>query len=150
MEAMACVQARSQELTMYTDRFSAWSAAMTTGARKASAGVVLLMSLAGAGAAGAADVYWSVGVHSPGVHVGVSNTPPVVVSTRPVVVHAPPRVVYAPPVVVYHAHPVHRAGWVPPGHAKNGKAWGHRHMHADAHGRYDGRWERDHRHGGRR
>ncbi len=137
---------------MCTDRFSAWRTAMATGARKASAGAVLLVSLAGAGAAGAADVYWSVGVHSPDVHVGVSNTPPVVVSTRPVVVHAPPRVVYAPPpVVVYHpAHPVYRAGWVPPGHVRNGKAWGHRHAHAERHGRYDGRWEHDHQRGGRR
>lgn len=137
---------------MYTDRFPAWRTAMATGARKASAGVVLLVSLAGAGAAGAADVYWSVGVHSPGVHVGVGNAPPVVVSTRPVVVHVPPRVVYAPPpVVVYHyAYPVYRAGWVPPGHAKHGKARGHRHAHAEVHGRHDGRWEHDRQRGGRR
>lgn len=86
----------------------------------------------------AQDVYWSVGVHSPGVSVGVSNAPPprpVVVypqpvyQPRPVVVY--PQPVYHPrPVVVYPAavHP----GWGPPphhwkkGHKHHHKHYGHR------------------------
>jgi hypothetical protein len=49
------------------------------------------------------DVYWSIGVQSPGVAVGVSNAPP-----APVVVHQAypvyqPRPVYQRPVVVHQA-----------------------------------------------
>ncbi|WP_372661604.1 hypothetical protein [Hydrogenophaga sp.] len=51
----------------------------------------------------AGDVYWSVGVHSPGVAVGVSNAPPVVVRPRPVVVYQEP--VYQERVVVYEQRP---------------------------------------------
>lgn len=70
------------------------------------------MALMTGGAAQAADVYWSIGVHQPGVHVGVSNAPQVVVAPPPVVVYAPP---------------VYRTGWTPPGHGK------HLHKH---HARY--------------
>ncbi len=70
-----------------------------------SAAAAIVMS--SAGVAQASNVYWSIGVHQPGVHVGVSNAPPVVVQ-YPVVVHNPrPVVVTSPP---------HHAGWVPPGH----------------------------------
>jgi hypothetical protein len=59
------------------------------------------------GVAQAGTVYWSVGVHQPGVYVGVSNSPPLV-APYTVVVHAPqPALVATPP---------HRVGWVPPGH----------------------------------
>lgn len=54
---------------------------------------------AGASNAHAGDVYWSVGVQSPGVQLGVSNAPP-----APVYVHRPrPQAVYVQPtpVVVY-------------------------------------------------
>jgi len=64
-------------------------------------------ALSAAGVAQAGNVYWSVGVHQPGVHVGVINTSTVVVQ-YPVVVHAPRRLVVAPPP--------HRVGWLPPGH----------------------------------
>lgn len=69
----------------------------------------------------AGDVYWSVGVHQPGVSVGVSNAPPVVVQSAPRVIYAPaPRVIYSPaPVVVYPA-PLYRTRWMPPGHRKHG------------------------------
>ena len=87
-----------------------------------------------AGAARADNVYWSVGVNSPGVSVGVSNAPPVVVypqpiyHPRPVVVY--PQPVYHPrPVVVYPAavHP----GWGPPPHHwKKGHPHGKGHKHA--------------------
>lgn len=88
-----------------------------------------VVALSGAGVAQAADVYWSIGVHQPGVQVGVSN--------------APPRVVYGPPPVVVYGPPVYRAGWAPPGH---GKHW---HKHRDRHHGWDDDHRRDHRHGGR-
>jgi hypothetical protein len=61
---------------------------------------------AGMSQARASEVYWSVGVHSPGVQLGVSNAPP-----RPVYVQRPSRVYVQPaPVVVYpgyrHVRPV--------------------------------------------
>lgn len=57
------------------------------------------------------NVYWSIGVNSPGVSVGVTNSRPVAVYPAPVVVHSPPPVVYAPPPVVYGPPPV---VYVPP------------------------------------
>ncbi len=96
--------------------------------------------------AGGADVFWSVTMSSPGVHVGVANGP-VVVRERvyaPRVVHAHPPVIYAPPRVVY-GHPGHP-----------GRHYGHYHGRGhDRHDRHD--WHRhdrrdrddDRRHGGR-
>lgn len=98
---------------------------------------------AAAGAARADNVYWSVGVHSPGVSVGVSNAPPVVVHTRPVVVYPQqvlvvPQPVYHPrPVVVYPAS-VHPGWGPPPQHWKKGHPHKHGHKHA-RHGRDDRR-----------
>lgn len=66
----------------------------------------------GASVAQARDVYWSVGVNSPGVSLGVSNAPPVY-ARPPVVVYQQPPVVYqtaptviytSPPAVVYRPH----------------------------------------------
>lgn len=67
----------------------------------------------------ARDVYWSVGVNSPGVSIGASNAPvvvhqppayyyapPVVVQPAPVYYHRPPAVVYGPPVVYAPPRPV--------------------------------------------
>ncbi len=104
------------------------------------------------------DVYWSIGVHSPGVVVGVSNAPPprpVVVYPQPVVVHQPAPVVvyghpypYARPVVV-HPRPVVYHGW---GHGPrwddrhDRRHWKHRHHDRyDRHGRGDDRWDDDDR-----
>lgn len=60
---------------------------------------------AGMSQAQARDVYWSVGVQSPGVQVGVSNAPPPVYVQRPRPVYVQPA-----PVVVYpgyrHVRPV--------------------------------------------
>ena len=61
------------------------------------AGFVALLVSTSASANG---VYWSVGVSSPGVQVGVQNAPPVVYQT-PVVVYQQPQVVYQQPQVVY-------------------------------------------------
>lgn len=80
----------------------------------AMAGVAVAL-LAGAGTAQARDVYWSVGVNSPGVSVGVGNYgQPVYVAPAPVYVpppvyYAPPPrpVYYAPPAPVYYAPPAY-------------------------------------------
>ncbi len=109
------------------------------------------------------DVYWSIGVNSPGVSVGVSNAPPpreVVVRPRPVVIHQPAPVViqqpyaYVRPVVV-HPRPVVYHGW---GHGPrwdDRRHWQHRHHHDrydrdDRHGRGDDRWDDNDDRGGRR
>lgn len=79
---------------------------------------VLGLALLGVGAAQAGNVYWSIGVHQPGVHVGVSNSPPVVYAPRHVVVTQPPVVVVSPP---------HHGGWMPPGQRKH---------HREGHGKF--------------
>jgi hypothetical protein len=91
---------------------------MTTEAKSSAAALALVAAL-GLGASGAAqaghddvDVFWSIAMSQPGIHVGVSNMPaaPVVVYERPHV-HArpvyvpPPRVVYLPPHPVHRVHP---------------------------------------------
>jgi len=53
----------------------------------------------------ARDVYFSIGVNTPGVSVGVSNAPPVVYHP-PAFVHYPPPVVHYPPAVVHYPQPV--------------------------------------------
>ncbi len=125
---------------------------MTTQAKSSIAALALVGAL-GLGASSAAqaghddvDVFWSIAMSQPGLHVGVSNMPaaPVVVhERRHVHVHPqpvyvpPPRVVYLPPPPpVYHVQPRH------PGHAY---AYGRdRHDHWD-----ERRGHRDHdRHGG--
>ena len=94
---------------------------MTTKAKTSLAALALLATL-GLGASGAAqaqggDVYWSIGMYTPGVTVGVSNAPVVV---QPAVVYAPAPVVVAPrpviygaPVPVYYGYPQFRRhhGW---------------------------------------
>ena len=80
---------------------------------------ILVTGLLAAGTLGAAgmaqarsDVFWSVGVGSPGVAIGVGNLPPpVYVQPRPVYVqprpvyYGPPPAHYAPPRVVYRPGP---------------------------------------------
>ena len=99
-------------------------------AMAAAAGVALAL-LSGAGTAQARDVYWSVGVNSPGVAVGVSNGGyPVYVAPAPV--YVPPRPVYyaPPPPVYYRGHDHHWRG----------------HHHHDRHRGHDGhRGHRGHR-----
>lgn len=114
------------------------------------------------------NVYWSIGVNSPGVSVGVTNTRPVAVYPAPVVVHAPPPVVYAPPPVYYSPPPVVYSP--PPSRSVRPVAvypapvtvypapvvvYGHphkRHRHWDDHpgrGHKHGHWRDDDRRGGR-
>ncbi len=117
---------------------------MSKTTRSSLAALALLAAL-GLGASGAAqagdrdvDVFWSIGLSQPGVHIGVSNMP-----ARPVLVHEPryvyshPHPVYVPPRVVYYQpHPVYR---VHPGHHGHGH-WKHR--GDDRHSRWDGRHDR--------
>lgn len=112
------------------------------------AGMALAAGL-GLGASGSAqagtDVFWSIAMSQPGIHVGVSNGPVLVHAPR---VYVPPRVVYAPPHPVYHVHPGYHHGH---GHGH----WKHhdRHRGHDQHGRGYDRHDRDehaHRGGGGR
>lgn len=116
------------------------------------------LALAGLGFAGAAqagnEVYWNVGVGSPGVQLGVSNAPPVYYQPAPVyrppvyvqpypVYVAPPQVVYVRPAPIYVA-PTYYAPtqYVQTGWERPGRGWGHGHRHhkKDRYesGRYDG------------
>jgi len=102
---------------------SAGRAAWRTGLAMAALAVGLTWAC---GAAQAADVYWSVGVQSPGMMVGVANwapPPPVYAVPAPVVVYQQPRLLPPPP-------PVYQLGWAPPGHR-------HHHHH---HWRDDDGW----------
>jgi hypothetical protein len=85
-------------------------------AARAGLGVALVvaawgLSTAASQAQARDNVYWSVGVNSPGVAVGVSNAPPVVYGypvydPRPVVVY--PRPVVVAPQPVYYGPPAYR------------------------------------------
>lgn len=102
---------------------------------------VAALTLACAGAASAQDIFWSIGMSSPGVQVGVSNAPPVVVYPQPVVVHRPmvvaprPVVVQSQPVIYVQSAPL----MLPP--RVEYRDW--KHGHHD-HGRHRG-WDRDER-----
>jgi hypothetical protein len=70
-------------------------------ARTAAAWALGAATLAAAGAAQAReDVFWSIGLASPGVQLAVGNAPAVVVHPRPVVVQAAP-VVHVQPAPVW-------------------------------------------------
>ena len=102
-------------------------------------------ALGASGAAQARDVFWSVGVASPGVQVGVSNAPPVVYQRpvfvpqpvyygQPQVVYTQPQVVYTQPQVVYQPQPYYvQSAWAAPVYYPG---WG-----ARQHWRH-GRWDR--------
>lgn len=79
--------------------------------RKLIAWLVTAAGALAAGSANAGDVYWSVGISSPGVGTVISNAPPAPVYMAPApVVYAPPPVVYAPPPrVIYRPVPVYTA-----------------------------------------
>ena len=125
--------------------------------RLAAAAVVGASALVAGGAAQARDVFWSVGVGSPGVQVNASNAPqllyprPVVVVpqpvyyTQPAVVYQPPQLVYGPPAVAYAPATYYvQSGWAEPGYRQ-----GWRPRHHGRHGNWDQeRWDRgDDRHG---
>lgn len=124
---------RSKMLSLPWQRTSGWSRAVAVVTLAAGAWALS----ASMGQAHASDVYWSVGVHQPGVSVGVSNAPPVVVGypSYPVVV---PRVIYGPPPAVVIAPQPRVIGWAPPGHRKHWK----KHHHYRGDDRWDDRrWD---------
>ena len=104
---------------------------------------VLLAGAAGFAANARADnVYWSVGVASPGVSIGVSSgwPGPVYVQSAPVYVRPAPVWVQPMPVapVYYQAVPFYQPGWAPPGralgwHRKHGHLHGYQHGHESPH-----------------
>lgn len=134
---------------------------MTTQA-KSSIAALALVAAAGLGASSAAhaggDVFWSIAMSQPGVHVGVSNAPPVPIlvhESRPIYMPPPPPPVYVPqPRVVYlpPPPPVYRAtyygygygpgyghGW---GHDRGRRGWEERHERHEHRGGYEGRGDR--------
>lgn len=130
--------------------------------------------LAGLGMTGAAqardDVYWSVGLSSPGVQLGFANAPPLMIQQPvfsqpypfygeprtvyrqpPVVYLAPRPIVYVRPAPIYVAPPQYiRAGWDRPGRGWDRRRGHGRHQHDRFEpGRFDGEraghGRRDHR-----
>ncbi len=96
----------------------------------ACAGVVALLALGLSGTAQAQTVYWSVGLSSPGVQLGVGSAPPVLLlqpgyqpGYQPVYLQQRPVYVAAQPVYYVRPAPVHvappqyiRADWRYAGH----------------------------------
>lgn len=104
------------------------------------AGLAVTLALT-ATAAQAGDVFWSVGVNSPGVAFGVSNAAPVYVAPAPVYVAPPPVAVYAPPPVVVPA-PTYRVGWMAPAPAPV-YPWGWGPRYREEHHHHHRGWDRD-------
>ena len=158
---------KTMSLSTHWSRTSALARGLTLAAMAAGAWALS----AGLTQAHANDVYWSVGINQPGVSVGVSNAPPVMVHQYPTVRHHPvvvnpypvvqhrPVVVYPQPVVVHQPYPyvrpvvmapqpVYVQGW---GHSprwddrrdRRHPKWQKRH---DRHDRYD-RYDNDDRYG---
>jgi len=87
---------------------------------------VALAALGGVGSAQAQNVFWSVGLSSPGVNVGLSNAlpmyQPVYQESYPVY-GAPQPVIYVRSAPVYRVAPQYiQAGWRYPGHRRG---WQH-------------------------
>jgi PXPV repeat (3 copies) len=117
----------------------------------AAAGALAIAALGVTTAAQAGDVFWSVGISSPGVQVGVANGPvyqyypqPVYVQPQTVYVHPAPVYVRPAPVYVqpapiyYRPAPVYRAGYVVPVPVYR-PGFGHGHGHGHRQG-----WDRNH------
>ena len=100
---------------------------------KALAAVVLLAGAASfVGSARADNVYWSIGVASPGVAVAATNAHPGPIYVQPAPVYVQPRLVYGQLVQVY-VQPVlvQTPVWAPPGRAHG---WHKKHHHEREHG----------------
>lgn len=82
-------------MSLSTSSFFKWATAVALG------GTALL-----AAHTAQAQVNWSVGVHAPGISVGVANPAPVYYSPPPVY-YSPPPVYYRPPPVYYRPAPVY-------------------------------------------
>lgn len=124
-------------------RSSGWARGLTIATL--AAGAWALSGIGTQAQARGGDVYWSIGVNSPGVAVGVSNAPPVYYAPRPVyhaprpIYYAPPPVYYVPPPAYYAPRPIYRSQW---GHNPRWDDRRHGYGHRD-------RGHRGHRHGHR-
>lgn len=99
-------------------------------AGKAALAGAAMLGFAGAAQAGG-NVYWSIGVGSPGVSVGVTNARPVYVQPAPV--YYQPQPVYVQPAPVYYQpQPV----YVQPAPVYYGRPYGHKKHHGHGHGHY--------------
>jgi hypothetical protein len=110
---------------------------------------VTVLTLGASAAQAQEDVYWSIGMSAPGIQLGVSNAPAVVVRPPVYAVPAPvyaipapvypaPRVVYEPPRQVYYrqAMPVHY------GHTGYAYGWrGEERFEHERESSHDGRME---------
>ncbi len=120
---------------------------------------VALATLGMAGAAQAQNVFWSLGLSSPGVQLGLSSAPPVMlvqpsyqpvyetvyVAPRPVYV-APRPVVYLRPAPVYVAPPLYlQADWRYPGYRRGWQQRQERHENQGREGERWGHGEQGHR-----
>jgi hypothetical protein len=156
---------KALSFTTAWSRSSGWARGLTIATL--AAGAWALSGIATQAEARGNDVYWSIGVNSPGVAVGVSNAPPVYYEPRPVYyeprpVYHEPRPVYHAPRPVYHApRPIYYAPapvyYAPPPifHAPRPvyrSHWGHGPRFDDrrhGHGNRGDRGHRGHRHGDR-
>ncbi|HYW56536.1 MAG TPA: hypothetical protein VE934_06235 [Polaromonas sp.] len=105
---------------------------------KAALAAAAMLGLAGAAQAGS-NVYWSVGVGSPGVSVGVTNARPVYVQPAPV--YYQPQPVYVQPAPVYYQRPAPvyyqpQPVYVQPAPVYYERPYKHRKHHGYGHGHY--------------
>lgn len=100
---------------------------------KAMAATALLIGVAAySGSARADNVYWSIGLGSPGVVIGMTNARPLPIFVQPQLYYVQPAPVFVHPTVVYpqpapvylQPRPVYQQGWVVQGRP-HGK--GHKH-----------------------
>jgi len=82
------------------------------------------------------NVYWSIGIQSPGVAVGVANAPPVVYGPPAYYYQPRPVVVYPRPVVVA-PQPIYYYDDYRPRHWKKDRHWHKGHGHGHGRGRWD-------------
>ncbi len=135
---------KALSFTTAWSRSSGWARGLTIATL--AAGAWALSGIATQAQARGNDVYFSIGVNTPGVAVGVSNAPPVYYAPRPVyhaprpIYYAPPPVYYVPPPAYYAPRPIYRSQW---GHGPrfDDRRHGHGHGHRGGH--------RGHRHGHR-
>ena len=130
---------KTLSLSTHWSRTSAWARGLALSALAAGAWALSV----GLTQAHASDVYWSVGIQQPGVSVGVSSAPPVVVHSYPVVP-------YRPVVVVPQPVYVHSRGYGPRWDDRRDRhhQWHRRHDRHDRYDRHDG--DGDDRRGGSR
>lgn len=105
----------------------------------AAAGAVAAGALFTAASASAGNVNWSVGIHTPGVVVGVGG-PPVYYAPPPPVYYAPPPPVYYRPAPVYYGPPAPVYYRQPHGYYRHHYYRGHGHRHGHRHGHGHGHW----------